>query len=159
MILNKKGLTLVELIVVITILGIIIILVASQMSNIQRNLQIGMFCTKVQAIEQAAVQWGQDNRGQIHRIVGGPAGQIGANKNQIIGVVPASSRVTIAQLVTGNYLPADNNAGQVLDPRNDQSMNSAHIYVFIRHNRVHAIFRTGNADTEAHNAFGGPCQP
>lgn len=150
---NKKGFTLVEIITVLTLLGVLMILVISNIGGVNQNMQTNMYCSKVEAIEASAVLWGQSRRGEIHTVTG-EAAQIGATPQQIINNIPNISRVSVGELALGNYIPADNDAGEVIDPRTNESMNNAMVYVFIRHNRVQAILREAYGNL----GLGGPCQ-
>ena len=65
---NKKGFTLVEVIVVISLLGLVVIITSTSILSGSTRAKEKMLETKIKNIEKAAILYGQDNRNKINVI-------------------------------------------------------------------------------------------
>ena len=64
---NKRGFTLVEVIVVISLLGLVLIITSTNILGGSTKAKEKMLQTKIENIERAAVLYGQDNRDNFTR--------------------------------------------------------------------------------------------
>ena len=62
---NKKGFTLVELLVVIVMIAIIVTIAVPSIMGVNQNIKDNMLDKKVTMIEEAAILYGQDNKNSI----------------------------------------------------------------------------------------------
>lgn len=126
---NKKGFTLVEIIATILILALLSLIAGISINAISDRVKTKSFCAKVQTIESAAMQYGEDNKGTINS-----------------GIL-----VNVSELNNYGYIKLDDGGG-IKDPRNGESMFAKEISVFIKYNRVYAEYQYDNVeDKEACN--------
>ena len=99
---NKKGFTLVELLVVIGILGVLIAIAVPSAIGISNRIKGKMYESKVKTIEVAAGMWAEDHKDNC---------------------ISEFNDLTVDKLVKEGYLKADEN-GQVINPQSGDTMNS-----------------------------------
>lgn len=138
---KQQGFTLVELLSVVLILGLLMTIAFFGIRETTANIKNKMYCTKVKTIEQAAVLWG-DSQSTLTNLNAGDS-----YKN-----APA---ITIQKLIDAGFIKKDDmqniktvggkETGDVVDPRDNSSMNTKKVHVYIRNNRINAQF----ADAES----------
>jgi len=137
LIMNKKGFTLVELLVVIVILAIVIVIAVPSVQGVNNLIKDNMLEKKAEIIEEAAVMLGQDMKGSV----------IASEKTY--KTYPCKS-VTISYLVP-NYLDKDNEneclkedstgtVGCIVDPTdNTKYLDKKEVIIYYKNKRIHAI--------------------
>lgn len=139
---NKKGFTLIELLAVIALLAIVMVIAVPAIGSITRNIQKNMVDEKIKIIEEAAVLYGQDRRGNIT-----------SSKQTYNGNVCKS--IIVSDLVP-NYLDKDNendcltsdstnSIGCVVDPSdNNNYLDKYEVIIYYKNKRIRAIVDTEN---------------
>ena len=117
---NKQGFTLIELLAVIVVLSIIVGIAIPTVLAVSKRIKKNMFCKKIQMIEEAAVNYGQDNYPLI------------SSSSQGI-------TIKISELVINGYLKKDVKdatvgRGAVIDPRNSASLDNYRIKIYMNNN-------------------------
>ena len=117
---NKQGFTLIELLSVIVVLSVIVGIAIPTVLVVSKRIKKNMFCNKIQMIEEAAVNYGQDN----------------------YSLISSSSQgltIKISDLVINGYLKKDVKdatvgQGAVIDPRNNASLDNYQIKIYMNNN-------------------------
>ena len=99
----KKGFTLIETVVIIAILGVIIAITATAMTNSAKTTKQAACRTKIKMIEKAAIMYVQDNPNMY-----------------------GNYSVKISVLLNNDYLDDDEN-NAVINPLTNESMNDCNI--------------------------------
>ncbi len=134
---NKKGLTLVELLAVIVLIALLLGLGIPGINRISQNMKKKSFNTKVGLIEQAAVLWGQDNKTLL---------QAHDNCVDKDGNTISCYKVQIQELIEEDCLDSeDYNDITYKNPINDDELADDCVYVYKKNNRVYAYFSTSNS--------------
>lgn len=143
---NKKGFTLVELLVVITIIGLLVVIAVPSSMTISKKVKVKMYDSKIELIEQAAILWGQENK----EIIAGAPGSLKAENQCSWVYAPKETnctrtscscyRTTIGAFITSNVLTPDDNSNDIKNPVNGNSLKSCTIYIYIKNKRVYAKF-------------------
>lgn len=126
---NNKGFTLVELLAVIVILAILITIAVPSTISISNRLKKNMYCSKIDSIEVEAKLYGEDRKDSFTE-----------NLVMTDGTYP-SRKLTVKDLIEAGYLKKDNNTEPyILDPRDNSSMDSLELNVYVKYNRVYVKF-------------------
>ncbi len=118
---RKNGFTLVELIGVIVILAIIIGIAVSSFNTISKRLKEKSYENKIKYIETIAASYGDDT---------------------------GDSAVFIDTLVKEGYLEADNENGEVYDPRDHSLLNCFVVEIHYESNNIYGVFINDRAVQE-----------
>ena len=141
---NKKGFTLVELLAVITLLGLLVVIAVPSGLAISKKVKQKMLDSKIELIESGAIVWGQQNKNSIpNKSTASPSNcssAIASNSN-----VTKCIRKTIRQLVHDeNALEEDgiNSSGYryLKNPTNDKELHTCYIYIYVKNKRVYATY-------------------
>ena len=124
---NKKGFTLVELLAVIAILGMLALLVTPAVLTIRRNVLMNTLRSKINIIDTAACDFGQDNIVDIPQ----PSGTFKRNQAGSTSRITADCRkVYVQNLIAGGYLKPDRKDEKVVtNPVTGESMNELEICI------------------------------
>ena len=137
---NKKGFTLVELLVVIVILALVVVIAVPSIAGVNNIIKENMLEKKVEIIEEAAILLGQDMKGSV----------IASSKKY--KNYPCKS-VSISYLVP-NYLDKDNEneclasdsegtVGCIVDPSdNTKYLDKKEVIIYYKNKRIHAVVDT-----------------
>ena len=126
---KKNGFTLVELLAVIVVLSIIVGIAIPISLTVSRNIKKNMFCKKIKMIEEAAINYGQDNYSLINS---GSEGTV----------------IRISDLVLNGYLKKDVKdanvgSGAIISPIDNKSLDNFQIKLYINNNisknRIRAV--------------------
>lgn len=117
---KKRGFTLVEILAVIVLLASLTLIATGSIVAISNRTKIKMFCTKVETIEAAARQYGQD---------------------KMVTALPETPiTITVADLRNEGYIKYDDGSTEVADPRDKASMLDKSIDVYRQYKRVYATY-------------------
>ncbi len=122
---NKRGLSLVELMAVIAIIGILAIMITPGIMSLRTSVLQSSYENKVSQIENAAKEYGQEHITELISPINGDYiyGDKTTNPNCIYRTV--GFLINNGYLKTGNtYSVADERNNQFVDPRNNSSMNN-----------------------------------
>ncbi len=129
----KKGFTLVELMAVIVIVAIISVIGYAGVTIVQKNIKTNLWEGKVEAIENGAVSYGEDNKNKL------------TNSCIIDGSTKTSCQsVKVQYLIDRNYVPTDEldiNGNEVIinDTIGDTAYaNDMDVYIYVENNIVYA---------------------
>ena len=134
---NKSGFTLVEIISVIVLLGIIALITTTMVLNSSNNAKKGLLDSKIAAIENAAVLYGQDHRGNFGSDCNGV-------NEPCYGIVDKcscfKSEVDVAFLITNKILEPDQDSDTIKNPVNDEDMKGCKVQLYTKYGKIYAIF-------------------
>lgn len=137
---NKKGFTLVELLVVITLIGLLVVIAVPSGLSISKKVKQNMLNTKIEQIESAAIIWGQQNNNKIKN----PSSECTTNKKNTSTGVTACVKKTIEELlINENALEEDgiDASGKYLkNPTTDKKINGCDVEIYIKNKRVYAEY-------------------
>lgn len=149
---NKKGFTLVELLVVITIIGLLVVIAVPSGLTISKKVKRNMMDNKIEIIESGAIVWGQQNKSKIKNA----ATTETCIKNEIntsTGVTACIKKTIDHLLNTENALEEDgidetNNKKILKNPTTDKSINSCEVEIYIKNKRVYAEYTKKISETD-----------
>ena len=124
---NKKGFTLVELLVTIVLIGLLFALAVPGINKIRNNIEKKKEAKVISLAESSAVLWGQDNKTRLRTF-----------DCAIDGKTKKCNKITIGELIAQDYYDLDT------DKYNEKC-----IYVYKENNRVHAKYV--NSDDKCNN--------
>ena len=128
---NKKGFTLVELLAVITILGVVMMIGTISITGIKNKMDQNMFENKLDFVLKAARSYGQDNQSKI---------ALGMNAT-IGGKAVTYKLVPIGDLISSEDLEADetdDDGNKSINHYIDKvSINNLKIAVYVLNNRIY----------------------
>ena len=134
---NKKGFTMVELLVVIVILAIVVVIAVPSIAGINNLIKNNMLEKKAEIIEEAAVLYGQDIKGAVI-----------ASQEKYKNY--SCKSIIISKLVP-YYLDKDNDnvcldedsegtVGCIVDPSdNAKYMDKTEVIIYYKNKRIHAV--------------------
>lgn len=125
---KKKGFTLVELLAVIAILGILALLITPAVLTIRKNVLLNTLESKINIIDTAACDFGQDNITDIPKTVSSTfrRSQNGATSR----ITSDCRKVYVQNLIAGGYLKPDKKNEKVItNPVTGESMNELEICI------------------------------
>ena len=134
---NKKGFTLIELLAVIIILGLVMAIAITGIGNLVNKTKERMLDEKITFIEESAILYGQDIKGDIVSSTKKYDGKYSCKLIQVKNLVP-------------EYLEKDIKEGaetdkSIVDPTNDTNfLDNYNIILYYKNNRIHAIFDRNN---------------
>ncbi len=121
---NRQGFTLIELLAVIVLLAILITVAVPGVTGISNKIKTNMYCKKIDFIEQAAKDYGEDI---------------------ISSLTSSGTNVTVKQLVDKGYLKKDQDTSPIIvDPRDTKSttLYNMSFKIFLKYNRPYVEFDT-----------------
>lgn len=135
---NKKGLTLIEVIAVIAILGILAIIVGPAVLNIRAMVMKNSLDSKIGMIKAAAIEYASDNIMKVVTVTEDNAvcnktcidnqadpSKVGACDCQLIG-----THILVKKLIEEGYLAGDSEDKDVLlNPFSDEPLNFSEVYI------------------------------
>jgi len=134
---NKKGFTLIEILVVIVLVALLLGIGIPGVMKISQNMKKRSLNTKLDLVEQAAILYGQDNKTLL---------QNDENCKTPDGNVPCK-KVSINDLIENDYLSSDNSIGEYKNPEDDSSMLDKCVYIYKKNNRVYAFYSNDTCNT------------
>lgn len=142
---NKKGFTLVELLVVIALLGLLITISIPIGLKVSKQIKEKMLETKIETIEKGAIVWGQNNKRLLNQ---------SCTINET--VYNKCLRTTIDNLLTENVFKEDekrdiNGDGTkekvLINPVTNEPLNNCNVNIYIKNKRVYAKYDKEDIDT------------
>ena len=141
---NKKGFTLVEILVVIVVLGLIIGIAVPNINKSNRKAKERILLTKIHNIEKAAVLYGQDNRGKFNKTGGCDIDSSHYNE--------CMELISVETLVKGtllndykSYINADDDSGNIINPLyKTENMNECKIQIYKKYGKIYAVYLKSN---------------
>lgn len=134
--LNNKGFTLVELLGVIVLLAIVMTIAVPSIMTVSKNIKKNMLETKIDLILEDAKLYGQDRISTIYNET---------TKHESYPCI----KVKIGDLLDGGYLSSDkedDEAGYVVNPVDNSSLNEKNIILYVKHKRVVATMADEELD-------------
>ena len=142
---DKKGFTLVEVLVVIVLLGMIIGLAVPGVMRANRKAREKTLAAKVKNIEKAAVLYGQDNKEKFE--TDNSSYQKTTKKycfkedTQITKCYYYNNYITVNELIEDGYIKGDNNTNNIENPvYKDNNLNNCKIQIYKKYDKIYAVY-------------------
>ena len=131
---NKKGFTLIEILVVIALLGLLLSLVVVEVTKLGTKAKEKTLLTKIRNIEKAAILYGQDYNGEWNKtcnINGSDYSCIVINVSNLINDSDSGK----------SYISGDNNTTNIVNPLyNDEYLNNCKIHIYKKYGKIYATY-------------------
>ena len=150
---NKKGFTLVEILVVIVVLGLIIGIAVPNINKSNRKAKERILLTKIHNIEKAAVLYGQDNRGNFDKTNSTYQNTtheycFDSSNNKINDCFYYNTNITvnvntlvIKDSEGKSYINADDDSGNIINPLyKTENMNQCKIQIYKKYGKIYAVY-------------------
>lgn len=139
---NKKGFTLVELLAVLVIMSLLMVIAIPATTSISNKIKQKMLTTKMNLASQAAVLYGQDNKGKL--IVSGTCDNASSTlcccyydatladdyKCTTSSTDKYFCAITLGELASQKYIEYDDKTqNTVLNPVDKTSINNKHVFI------------------------------
>lgn len=164
---NKRGFTLVEVIVVISLLGLVVIISSTSILSGSTRAKEKMLETKIKNIEKAAVLYGQDNRHLIsYKVYNGYNNSeiidfslcfkdedidesipncyyYYDNKNKDNKIEREETLITVGFLAENNYIDYDDKKTKIIkNPVDDTlNINDCEIQIYQKYGKIYAAYK------------------
>ena len=144
--LNKKGFTLVEILVVIALIGLLFGIGIPGVMKISEKMKERSYKTKVELIEQAGILWGQDNKTRLQTDKCDLDNDDDTGTN---GKEATCHIISINELISEDYLDADSDKinevdekiiYEYFDPITNKNISNTCVWVYKKNNRVYAKY-------------------
>lgn len=132
---NKKGFTLVEILMVVVLLSLLFGLAAPAVGKLSKKIKQRSLNHKVEIIEKAGIAWGQDNKALLRN-----------ESNCKVGepINYDCYKISIEDLFNEDYLDDDANDKKIINPVTEKDFvalkDKCQVYVYKKNNRVYAQF-------------------
>lgn len=145
---NKNGFTLVELLVVITLIGLLTVIAVPSALTISKKVKQSMMDSKIELIESGSIVWGQNNESDIKTHASTE------NCSSVTGYTYCVRKTINVMLNTENAFKEDemNEDGTtklLINPTTDESINDCFVEIYIKNKRVYAKYDTENQTNAA----------
>lgn len=135
---NKKGFTLVEVVIVVVLLGLLIALVAPNLSKIDERQRQKALESKITGIETAAASWAQDHQSDPSWVRSVKCNT--EEKNGTTEVDCDKITITVQKLVDDKYYSADE-TNKVTNPVTKYDMKSHRIIIEKKYGQFYGIYQ------------------
>lgn len=135
---NKKGFTLIEVIVVVVLLGLLIALVAPSLSNVDNRQRQKALDSKIAGIESAAASWALDHQSDPSWVRGVKCDTLEKNGTKLVDCDKIT--ITIQKLVDDKYYSAEDD-GKITNPVTKFDMKSHRIVIEKKYNQFYGIYQ------------------
>lgn len=133
--LNKKGFTLVEILVVIVLLGIIAIIVTPAVINGGDSAKKELLKHKIESIESSAVLYGQGNKDKFNTACNGNNEPC----KDISNCYCYDDDITVGDLIDKNILnPDQDKEKDIINPLTKESLRDEKIVIYSKYGKIYA---------------------
>ena len=133
---NKKGFTLIEVLVVIVLLGLIFGIAAFAVTKSGEKAKEKTLLTKVNNIEKAAVLYAQDKDSIIQY------------EEECIDNYPCKT-IQVVELIQGEYISGDDNTNYITNPLDkEKTLNACSVKIYKKYGRIYATYIKETPDGE-----------
>jgi len=131
---NKRGFTLVEILVAVVLIGLLLGIGIPGTIKISERMKQKSFNTKVSLIEQAATYFGESNKNLLKE-----------GTCEIDGKEYLCKKISIETLIEEEYLDSENtNELKYEDPTTKENIVNKCVYIYSKNNRVYAHYSNDN---------------
>ena len=142
---NKKGYTLVELLVVITLIGLLVVIAVPSGIAISKKVKQKMLDSKIELIESGAIVWGQQNKSEIKN----GSNCINNTGTEITSCVKKdiSEMLNEENALEEDYIEESTSKKHLKNPVTEESMNACSVEIYIKNKRVYAKYDNSTCET------------
>jgi len=146
---NKKGFTLVELLVVITLIGLLTVIAVPASLTISKKVKQNMMDSKIELIESGAIVWGQNNESEIKTHPTSENCTFSTGYTYCIQK-DINDMLNEEKAFKEDKIDEDGITKLLINPTTDENINDCKVEIYIKNKRVYAKYDINTNKSECY---------